>query len=140
MQSSTGQYSTQAGEPAQPVQHSVMTASSFGFFLRGVVIPFDRGSCFSSMGIISAFLRISGWVDIKLRLILLDSSARAGATRTRWVVPHQTRLIGAIHPLTRASDRERRAGERISNRGSGSVTRPGDRITALRPLGEAIID
>src|SRR2546426_5004585 len=37
MQSSTGQYSTQAGEPAQPVQHSVMTANSFGFFLRGVV-------------------------------------------------------------------------------------------------------
>src|SRR6266481_1607099 len=44
MQSSTGQYSTQAGEPAHPVQHSVMTASSFGFFLRGVAIPLDRGS------------------------------------------------------------------------------------------------
>ncbi len=40
MQSSTGQYSTQAGEPAHPVQHSVITASSFGFFLRGVVKPF----------------------------------------------------------------------------------------------------
>src|SRR5271154_7308473 len=50
MQSSTGQYSTQAGDPAQPVQHSVITASSFGFFLRGVVIPFERGSCLSSMG------------------------------------------------------------------------------------------
>jgi hypothetical protein len=23
------------GDPAHPVQHSVMTASSFGFFLRG---------------------------------------------------------------------------------------------------------
>ena len=52
MQSSTGQYSTQAGEPAQPVQHSVMTASSFGFFLRGVVMPLERGSCLSSMGTI----------------------------------------------------------------------------------------
>src|SRR3989442_11764100 len=40
MQSSTGQYSTQAGDPSQPVQHSVMTASSLGFFLRAVVIPF----------------------------------------------------------------------------------------------------
>jgi hypothetical protein len=50
MQSSTGQYSTQAGDPAQPVQHSVMTASSLGFFLRGVVKPFERGSCFSSSG------------------------------------------------------------------------------------------
>src|ERR1700691_3480010 len=50
MQSSTGQYSTQAGEPAHPVQHSVMTASSFGFFLRGVARPFDFGSNLSSSG------------------------------------------------------------------------------------------
>src|SRR5512142_2323282 len=50
MQSATGQYSTQAGEPAHPVQHSVMTASSFGFFLRGVVRPRDLGSCLSSSG------------------------------------------------------------------------------------------
>src|SRR2546425_3178072 len=50
MQSSTGQYSTQAGEPAQPVQHSVITANSFGFFLRGVVRPLDFGSCLSSSG------------------------------------------------------------------------------------------
>src|SRR5580698_7419698 len=59
MQSSTGQYSTQAGEPAQPVQHSVITASSFGFFFRGVLSPLDRGSCFSSMGMISAVLSTS---------------------------------------------------------------------------------
>src|SRR5260370_19010576 len=52
MQSSTGQYSTHAGEPAQPVQHSVITASSFGFFLRAVVIPLERGSCFCSSGTI----------------------------------------------------------------------------------------
>src|SRR6516162_4097956 len=52
MQSSTGQYSTQAGDPAQPVQHSVMTASSFGFFLRAVAMPFERGSRFSSKGTI----------------------------------------------------------------------------------------
>ncbi len=50
MQSSTGQYSTQAGEPAHPVQHSVITANSFGFFLRGVVSPFDFGSHFISSG------------------------------------------------------------------------------------------
>src|SRR5205085_5631105 len=41
MQSSTGQYSTQAGDPAQPVQHSVITAKSFSYFLRGVVSPLD---------------------------------------------------------------------------------------------------
>ena len=44
MQSATGQYGTQAGEPAHPVQHSVMTASSFGRFFRGVAIPSDFGS------------------------------------------------------------------------------------------------
>jgi hypothetical protein len=44
MQSITGQYGTQAGEPAQPVQHSVITANSLGFFLRGVSIPSDLGS------------------------------------------------------------------------------------------------
>src|SRR5579863_3416604 len=56
MQSSTGQYSTQAGEPAQPVQHSVMTANSFGFFLRGVSIPEDLGSNLSSSGTIPTAL------------------------------------------------------------------------------------
>src|SRR6516225_1849843 len=50
MQSSTGQYSTQAGEPAHPVQHSVMTANSLGFFLRGVARPLDFGSNLSSSG------------------------------------------------------------------------------------------
>src|SRR5579872_7484590 len=50
MQSSTGQYSTQAGEPAQPVQHSVITASSLGFFLRTVTMPLDLGSHLNSSG------------------------------------------------------------------------------------------
>src|SRR5919197_2732000 len=50
IQSSTGQYSTHAGDPAQPVQHSVITASSLGFFLRTVAIPLDLGSDFSSSG------------------------------------------------------------------------------------------
>jgi hypothetical protein len=44
MQSATGQYGTHAGEPAQPVQHSVMMASSLGRFLRGVAMPSDLGS------------------------------------------------------------------------------------------------
>src|SRR5215467_14356144 len=46
MQSATGQYGTHAGDPAHPVQHSVMTASSLGRFLRGVAIPSDFGSNF----------------------------------------------------------------------------------------------
>src|SRR6202166_4389864 len=60
MQSSTGQYSTQAGDPAHPVQHSVMTASSFGFFLRGVARPFDFGSNLSSSGTIPTALLAPG--------------------------------------------------------------------------------
>jgi hypothetical protein len=43
MQSATGQYGTQAGDPAHPVQHSVMTAISLGRFLRGVAMPSDLG-------------------------------------------------------------------------------------------------
>src|SRR5258708_17184281 len=50
MQSSTGQYSTHAGEPAQPVQHSVITANSFGSFLRDLANPLDFGSPFLSSG------------------------------------------------------------------------------------------
>src|SRR5260370_40583977 len=69
MQSSTGQYSTQAGDPAQPVQHSVMTASSFGFFLRGVIMPFERGSCFSSSGTIPGAFAASDPVAIELNYI-----------------------------------------------------------------------
>src|SRR5713226_7544134 len=64
MQSSTGQYSTQAGDPAQPVQHSVITASSFGFFLRAVTMPFERGSNFCSSGTIPGALTTSGALAI----------------------------------------------------------------------------
>src|SRR6266446_4944334 len=66
MQSSTGQYSTQAGDPAQPVQHSVMTASSFGFFLRAVEIPLERGSNFCSSGTIPAVFAASRSAAMRL--------------------------------------------------------------------------
>src|SRR5271169_6755805 len=59
MQSSTGQYSTQAGEPAHPVQHSVITANSFGFFFRRVNNPLDLGSNLSSSGTIPAGFKAS---------------------------------------------------------------------------------
>src|SRR5260370_601124 len=64
MQSSTGQYSTQAGDPAQPVQHSVITANSFGFFLRAVAMPFERGSNFCSSGTIPGAFTTSGALAI----------------------------------------------------------------------------
>src|SRR3984893_10984130 len=79
MQSSTGQYSTRAGDPAQPVQHSVITASSFGFFLRGVVSPWERGSCFSSRGTIAADLTASDSVAMAGIILSIPSLATASA-------------------------------------------------------------
>src|SRR6185295_6391136 len=50
MQASMGQYSMQAGEPAQPVQQSVVIARMRGFFLRvALPSPTDMGQCFSMM-------------------------------------------------------------------------------------------
>src|SRR2546422_1848417 len=53
MQASIGQYSMQAGEPAQPVQQSVVIASIRGRFLRAALpSPSDIGQCFSTMSYI----------------------------------------------------------------------------------------
>src|SRR5882672_3145306 len=50
MQASIGQYSMQAGEPAQPVQQSVVIASIRGLFLRAALpSPSDIGQYFSTM-------------------------------------------------------------------------------------------
>jgi hypothetical protein len=50
MQASIGQYSMQAGEPAQPVQQSVVMASIRGFFLRAALpSPSDMGQCLSTI-------------------------------------------------------------------------------------------
>src|SRR5882762_8320535 len=83
MQSSTGQYSTQAGEPAQPVQHSVMTASSFGFFLRAVAIPFERGSNFCSSGTIPGAFATSGALAISR-----DSTLSVKSLSARFIRKH----------------------------------------------------
>src|SRR5262245_57349857 len=75
MQSATGQYGTQAGEPAQPVQHSVMTASSLGLFFRGVLIPSDFGSSFwTATGIAKDY-------DISAR----SMGVRLGRIHTLWI-------------------------------------------------------
>src|SRR5829696_3900536 len=52
MQPSMGQYSMQAGEPAQPVQQSVVMARMRGLFLRvALPSPTDIGQCFSTISI-----------------------------------------------------------------------------------------
>src|SRR5277367_1920565 len=84
MQSSTGQYSTQAGDPAHPVQHSVITANSFGFFFRGVNRPFDLGSNLSSSGTIPAGFKDSasaGMAEIIPQHVKFSSKAKAQPTR-----------------------------------------------------------
>jgi len=49
MQASMGQYSIQAGEPAQPVQQSVVMARMRGRFLRvALPSPTDIGQCLST--------------------------------------------------------------------------------------------
>jgi hypothetical protein len=50
MQASMGQYSMHAGEPAQPVQQSVVIARIRGLFLRvAFPSPTDMGQCLSMM-------------------------------------------------------------------------------------------
>jgi hypothetical protein len=47
-----GQYSMHAGEPAQPVQQSVVMARMRGFFFRvALPSPSDIGQCFSTTSI-----------------------------------------------------------------------------------------
>ena len=56
MQASIGQYSMQAGEPAQPVQQSVVIARMRGRFLRAALpSPSDIGQCFSTMSNMFSF-------------------------------------------------------------------------------------
>src|ERR1044071_2545774 len=58
MHASMGQYSMQAGEPAQPVQQSVVMASMRGFFLRvALPSPTDIGQYFSTIPIMLSRLR-----------------------------------------------------------------------------------
>jgi hypothetical protein len=72
MQASMGQYSMQAGEPAQPVQQSVVMARMRGFFLRAALpSPTDIGKCFSIMEIMLRFLFPSGAVRVLTEQSLL---------------------------------------------------------------------
>src|SRR5918997_5004079 len=67
MQASIGQYSIHAGEPAQPVQQSVVMARIFGFFFRvALPSPTDIGKCFS----ITAIIQI-GPVSVSLGTVSL---------------------------------------------------------------------
>src|SRR5215468_1636823 len=94
MQSATGQYSTQAGEPAQPVQHSVITASSFGFFFRGVVRPVDLGSNLSSSGTIPAALVGVGLATVSGAIECLDYIVKSGTGTVSVVTVKRYRRTG----------------------------------------------
>jgi hypothetical protein len=49
IQSATGQYSTQAGEPEHPVHDSLITARICGLRFRRLLWPVDFGSYFSTV-------------------------------------------------------------------------------------------
>src|SRR5688572_5964108 len=56
MHASIGQYSMQAGDPAHPVQQSVVMARMRGLFLRAAFpSPSDMGQCFSTMSYMDEF-------------------------------------------------------------------------------------
>src|SRR5581483_496922 len=98
MQSSTGQYSTQAGEPAHPVQHSVITASSFGFFFRGVASPFDFGSNFNSSGTIPTAFTAPGAAGMA-GIIPRKSNGGVKTPPPVVVHPHTRTLVTVIVPV-----------------------------------------
>ena len=97
MQSSTGQYSTQAGDPAQPVQHSVITANSFGFFLRGVLIPVVLGSNLSSSGTIPTAFPSADMARI-IALALGSTAFRPCRSRVPKVEPGEGARFGESRP------------------------------------------
>lgn len=58
MHASMGQYSMHAGEPAQPVQQSVVIARMRGFFLRvALPSPTDMGQCLSTRSYMNLSLK-----------------------------------------------------------------------------------
>jgi hypothetical protein len=59
MQASTGQYSTHAGDPAQPVQLSMITANILGFFFLRSGRPCDIGSIFTKPSSASTVCSVS---------------------------------------------------------------------------------
>src|SRR5712691_9805140 len=66
IQSSTGQYSTQAGEPAHPVQHSLITAIMCGLRLRLVVVPVDFGSRLTTLSAANSAIVGSASATVRL--------------------------------------------------------------------------
>src|SRR6267142_1184046 len=61
MQASMGQYSMHAGEPAQPVQQSVVIARILGRFLRvAFPSPSDIGQCLSTISNIQVKPHVCG--------------------------------------------------------------------------------
>jgi hypothetical protein len=73
MQASIGQYSMHAGEPAHPVQQSVVMARMRGLFFRAALpSPSDIGQCFSTMSYIKVILRIELLKIEDCRLLIVD--------------------------------------------------------------------
>src|SRR5215472_436971 len=123
MQSATGQYGTQAGEPAQPVQHSVIIANSLGRFLRGVAIPSDFGSILRTAVAMGGIMtqKTGRWrCALSKQVSRLGSSCApervAGSTPRRPGGRLPTALQAIRSPLPASSDWPRRSYFRCCNR------------------------
>src|SRR6267378_1563591 len=79
MQSATGQYSTHAGDPAHPVQHSLITARMCGLRLRCVVVPVDIGAYLTTVPALNSSM-LGAPYDTR---ILHESFARIYSCRQR---------------------------------------------------------
>src|SRR5262249_35686212 len=92
MQASIGQYSIQAGEPAQPVQQSVVIARIRGRFLRvSFPSPTDIGQCLSTMSNVSCSSRAVMWPTLTQTFHRAQSPNATGAQASRLQSPLQAR-------------------------------------------------
>src|SRR5258706_11291306 len=93
-----GQYSMQAGEPAHPVQQSVVIARIRGLFLRvALPSPSDIGHSFSTMS--NTFVSGSRLLDCNVRIGCYLNTARSFAQRPR-ILNSEIALLRSFCSLT----------------------------------------
>src|ERR1700755_1226015 len=91
MHASMGQYSMHAGEPAQPVQQSVVMASMRGFFLRvALPSPTDIGQFFSTIPIIRCSVRKVSGRRVQFNTAAASDSINFCPRRVKIILPPTT--------------------------------------------------
>jgi len=110
MQSATGQYSTHAGDPAHPVQHSLITARMCGLRLRCVVVPVDFGSylttvpCLNSSMLGAPYATKTSTIRLRNIFVFLPTAHRLSICQRQYL--HALVILVGI---SQAGDRARRS-------------------------------